>query len=322
MGAGRKAVERQAWDEAAASFATAIDKIRLSDGLRGSSRGRIFVLEMVEQPEVYERLVVLRPRWFLSWCRGLFLANRRDWSHAAEHFSHALKMTVDYDQLTDEEKLREQILELGWKPTEDELAVMAERISRESSLSNSPRIMYYLALVRLLAGDDQGYQELCDRIVRDANRRDTPLAAGALSRTLSIGSATTTDTAAAIRLAENAAAAEPKVSWHGYSLGVAQYRAGQFEEAIRSLEKSLSVDPAWLGRCQTFSVLAMACQKLDRHKEARDWLAKAKPALVELEQTVGKQKYGFANSNYIGDWLASQILLAEAGTLEATEKHP
>src|SRR5262249_24432643 len=75
---------------------------------------------------------------------------------------------------------------------------------------------------------------------------------------------------------------------------------------------AFGVDPAWLGRGQNYVFLAMACQKLDRHDEARAWLAKVKPVLVELEQTIGKTKYGFAVSNYRGDWFALQVLLPEA----------
>src|SRR5262249_20921518 len=55
MEAGRKAVERQAWDEAAAGFATALEKLPLSVG-PGPVMEQ-FTVEMVQQPEVFERLV-------------------------------------------------------------------------------------------------------------------------------------------------------------------------------------------------------------------------------------------------------------------------
>jgi tetratricopeptide (TPR) repeat protein len=225
-------------------------------------------------------------------------------------------MNDEYAKLTDAEKLQKQILELSWNPTEEEQKVMAERIARPRGIGAVN--LYYLALVRLLAGDEKGYRETCDRIVREADSIDAPLSAEHLSRALSVRSAATIDTATATRLAEKAVAADPKVVWYVYALVAAQYRAGRHDEAIRTLEQSLDVDSAWLGRCQTYAVLAMACQKLDRHDEAREWMAKAKAALVELEQTIGQEKFGLANSNHMGDWLAIQILLPEAEALLAT----
>src|SRR5262249_48888591 len=150
-----------------------------------------------------------------------------------------------------------------------------------------------LALMRLLADDEKGYHEVCDRIVRDADSVVDPLSASFVSRALSVSDAETIHRAATIRLAERPVAAAPKGAWNWYGLGAAQYRAGQHDEAIRSLKESLNVDPAWLGRGQNYVILAMACQKLGRHEEARAWLAKVKPALDELEQTIGKRKYSF-----------------------------
>src|SRR5262249_16640926 len=156
--------------------------------------------------------------------------------------------------------------------------------------------------------DEKGYQEVCDRIIRDADSVVDPLSACFFSRALSASASETIDRAAAIRLAKRAVAADRKVAWYWFELGAAQYPAGKHDEAIRSLKESLNVNPAWLGRGKNYVILAMACHKLDQHDEARAWLAKVKPALVVLEQTIGKQKYGFADSNYRGDWFELQIL--------------
>src|SRR5262249_37352979 len=150
--------------------------------------------------------------------------------------------------------------------TEDEQKFLLKR----TSMSNlSQYTLSLLALVRLLAGDEKGYQEACARIVRDADRFVEPLWANALSRSLSASAAETIDRAVALRLAERSVAADPKVAWYWYGLGAAQYRAGKHDEAIRSLKESLNVNPTWLGRGQNYVFLAMACQKLGRHDEAR-----------------------------------------------------
>ncbi|MBI3866468.1 MAG: serine/threonine protein kinase [Planctomycetia bacterium] len=311
--AGRKAMARKAWDEAAASFAKAIDNLPLS--VRRGPGNRHFFLEMVQQPEVFEKLVAMRTNLFLWWHRGHLLANRREWAGAAEHFARALQLADEYDRLTDEEKIRQLNLAQGFKLMEYEQKLMAENRSGAGSM-----ILYHLATVRRLAGDEKGYQEVCDRIARDADRIEGPLAADHLSRALSVSPAETIDRAAAVRVAARAVAAQPKVAWYLFALGVAQFRAGQLDEAIRTIEESLEVNPAWLGRGQNYVILAMACQKLARHDEAREWLARARASLVELEETIGTAKYGFAESHYINDWLALLILIPEAEKLLSGEQ--
>src|SRR5262249_38405197 len=91
MEAGRKAVERRAWDAAPASYATAIDKLPLS--VRPSPQRMGFFFEMIQQPEVFQRLVELRPdEYTLWWARGHSLASRRQWSQAASDLTHVLKL--------------------------------------------------------------------------------------------------------------------------------------------------------------------------------------------------------------------------------------
>ena len=74
--------------------ATAIDKLPLA--ARPSLPRKALMLEMIEQPEVFQRLVKLRPDasgpW---WVRGLTLANRRQWSQAADDLTRALGMMAD-----------------------------------------------------------------------------------------------------------------------------------------------------------------------------------------------------------------------------------
>ncbi len=285
MEAGRKAVESQAWDDAAASFATAIDKLPLA--VVPSPHQLSFYLDMVQQPEVFERLSQRRPDQFALWmARGQMFANRREWSQAAD--DHATSLA------------------------------MLDENGHEGS-GPAAYVIYSLATLRLLAGDEAGYSRLCNSVVRSADRIDDPHSAHAISRTCSLSDVAGMDRAIALRLAQQAVSAHPETAWYLYGLGAAHYRAGQYEQAIDRLKESLLAQPLWLGRSQNYVILAMACQRLRRHEEARDWLVKSKTSFDELEQAFGGEKYGFAGSPYLSDWLTIQLLLPEAEKLLAVD---
>jgi serine/threonine protein kinase/tetratricopeptide (TPR) repeat protein len=281
MDAGRKAVQGQAWDEAADSFAKAIDKLPLA--MRPSVQQELFYLEMIEQPEVFRRLIELRPDQFcLWWDRGQMFANQGEWSEAAQDLTRALA-----------------ILE-------------GKEYQRPGAY-----VVQSLAPLRLLGGDEKGYRELCDSILKNADRIDDPHAANVLSRACILRASSITDSSVSLRLSQQAVAASPKTAWYLYGLGAAHYRAGQYEQAIARCEESLKAQPKWLGRGQNHVILAMACKRLGRHQEAQDWLAKARPSLGELEKSIAssRPKYRFAGSPYISDWLDLKVLLAEAEEL-------
>jgi serine/threonine protein kinase/tetratricopeptide (TPR) repeat protein len=281
MDAGRKAVQRQAWDEAADSFATAIDKLPLA--MRPSPQQELFYLEMIEQPKVFQRLIELRPDQFcLWWDRGQIFANQGEWSQAAQDFTRALA-----------------ILE-------------GKEYQRPGAY-----IVHSLAPLRLLGGDEKGYRELCDSILRNAAGIDDPHAAHGLSRACTLRASSVADASVSLGLSQQAVAASPKIAWYVYGLGAAHFRAGQYEQAIARCEESMKTQPRWLGRGQNFVILAMACQRLGRPQEAQEWLAKARPTLGELEEFIARSrpKYRFAGSPYISDWLDLKVLLAEAEEL-------
>lgn len=286
MEAGREAIARQAWDEAAASYSTAIGKLPLA--VRPLLRELSYVFEMVEHPEVFERLIQLHPDQFALWlARGKIYANRREWSKAG----------IDYEKC---------------------LSILGDQQNHGSV----PAIIHSLAACYMLADDEAGFFKLCDSALRRADHIDVPSAASSISRACSLSDVAGVDRTAAIRLAQQAVSANPKSAWYLYGLGAAHYRNAQYEQSIARLEESLQSQPNWLGRGQNYLILAMACHQLRRPQEARDWLAKAKPALDELEQTTGSGTYGFASSPYMSDWLAIQVLLPQAEKLLAVDANP
>lgn len=280
--AGKRAIRHREWDEAAAQFLTAIDKLP-SIARPGPVQGRLYV-EMIEQPEVFQRLIEKRPDLVeLRLARGRLLASRRQWASAAEDLDQALGM-----------------------------------LNETPSDGSKFHFNVVLAALFLLAGDESRYHALCDRI-SNSPLTDNPHFAQVFSRCLTL-SPTTMDPTVPLRLARKAVELSPQIAWHQFALGAALYRAGEYEQATLALEESLRIQPGWLGRAQNHVFLAMAHHQLGRSEAARDSLAKSRAAMNELEQTIGRAKHGFANSAYLSDWLAILVLLPEAEALIAAEQ--
>jgi WD40 repeat protein len=78
----------------------------------------------------------------------------------------------------------------------------------------------------------------------------------------------------ALRQAERACELEPDNADHRNTLAAAQYRIGQYPQALQTLEKTRNLrsegERDRVGEDLVF--FAMTCHQLGRHKEARDWL--------------------------------------------------
>ena len=122
---------------------------------------------------------------------------------------------------------------------------------------------YRHALLRLYLGDEQGYDQARRRMrERFAGTLDIHLATE-LARTYVLTGDESVDFGPFVELASHAAVAEPGVWYRLYILGIAQYRAGKYEQAVESLTKSLTGAPEWSGRALSYPILAMAEHWID-----------------------------------------------------------
>jgi tetratricopeptide (TPR) repeat protein len=123
--------------------------------------------------------------------------------------------------------------------------------------------------LRLYAGDAAGYRQVCDHMVEQFG---VPDARGGWwivnACTLAPNDV---EPARLVRLAESALAAEPQSQEYRLWLGAALYRAGRFEQALRTLEEVTRADTGWTNS-EAWPLLAMTHHRLGHAPEARRWL--------------------------------------------------
>jgi tetratricopeptide (TPR) repeat protein len=252
-------------------------------------------VEIVQQRDVFAKLTMLRPNDARVWyVRGRLNATRSQWTQAIPDLEKAL-------QFCRAEWSRGSRSHVGWD--------WSRQGRWMANVTND------LAAVRVLAESDPRLDDLWEIVSGRHSAVNDWIAAQLFCRACAIMPGAVTDWSIPIRLAEPTVVKQPRNAWCLFGLGANQYRAGQIDEAVTTLKKSLEVHPVWVGRGKNYAVLALASQRLGRNDEARDWLAQAKTWLEETNQAMAKNEFGFAASSYLTDWLSAQVLLREAEML-------
>jgi tetratricopeptide (TPR) repeat protein len=189
-------------------------------------------------------------------------------------------------------------------------AQFAAAVQLAPEVSDS-RYRYGLAL--LASGDRPGYRAACTEMQRRFGRTQSP---GVAYKTAWVGvlvPGAVDDMQPCVRLAEQAAAANPGNYGHACTLGAALYRAGRFEEAERKLSEANKLHGRG-GTPYDSLLLALTHARLGHAAEARQWLDKA----IERMDRPVRDKPGEGTTGESWDWetrLAFQLLRHEAEDL-------
>jgi WD40 repeat protein/tetratricopeptide (TPR) repeat protein len=166
------------------------------------------------------------------------------------------------------------------------------------------------ACLRLIIGDHEGYRAFVDEIRRRADRIEDPYVAYVLARTAVVAAAPVVEPEQVTRWAEQAVASSLN-GWNLHTLGVAHYRAGRLDEAIKRLEESNASDWGEQGRMQNRLVLAMAYHRLGHATQSRALLDEVNRWWDGLEAA----KTDGAVAMPLTDWLSLQLFRREAAAL-------
>jgi serine/threonine protein kinase/tetratricopeptide (TPR) repeat protein len=171
------------------------------------------------------------------------------------------------------------------------------------------------ACMFLLRGDTDGYNRFCQELIEYAIRTKAPIAPYVLARTCAAARKSPVDPVRAVDWANQTVAVSQK-PWDYHVLGMAQYRAGKFQQALQSLTKA-NVQ-AWRFRDINWFALALVHHSLDHPAEARQCWNRG-ILWLEREGPTGPQQPAKLPAL---DWLATEVLRREAEEVLQIKQSP
>jgi WD40 repeat protein/Flp pilus assembly protein TadD len=170
------------------------------------------------------------------------------------------------------------------------------------------------ALLRLPLGDIEGYRKACEQMREKFEEADDPDTANAVAMACDGAPHAVADLSYPVRLAERAAASDPKNPTYLETLGASLFRAGRFEEALERLDEAARLGQDLQDAACNWIFRGMAHHHLGHTKEAREWLDQAVRWIdrdVSNDSGMSAIDTGFSRNQ----WLWLQFLRREAETL-------
>ena len=192
---------------------------------------------------------------------------------------------------------RELVLKSDWQGAEAAYAKIVETLPLSEE-------WYEYAAVLLLANKTKEYSEFMKRVAAKAGDPLDSFVAYSLSRAAAISPTSAVPPEKAVRWAERALG-DAKNSWFPHSAGLAYLRAGNLEQALKLLGKSLATP--W---CPQFNHLALALVHAQR-KDAAGAHEHLKWAEKWFQDQASQKTNGYFDGQ-VTDWLEANLLLREA----------
>jgi tetratricopeptide (TPR) repeat protein len=171
------------------------------------------------------------------------------------------------------------------------------------------------ACLLLIRGDSEGYNRFCQGMIQRAAQTENPWEAYTLARSCAMARKSPVDPARAVQWAKKIVANEHS-PWCFHVLGLAQYRAGQFDQALQSFTKANV--KAWRYSELNWFPLALVHHRLGHPDEARQcldkgiqWLKREGPPSPERPAKLLPQ-----------DWIEAQLLRREAEEMLKIKQSP
>jgi Flp pilus assembly protein TadD len=152
-----------------------------------------------------------------------------------------------------------------WQEAADDQAVI---VQAQPNDADTP--LLHRASLLLLAGDRAGYRKLCTDAQARFGSAPPGISLFGVTRVCTLApEGVPADPTILVRQAQRNAATG-RLAWFLSTLGMAQYRSGQFAEALTQFDESDRADPHW-GPCVNALGRALAHHRLGHAEEARSW---------------------------------------------------
>jgi Flp pilus assembly protein TadD len=175
---------------------------------------------------------------------------------------------------------------------------------------------YEYACVLVLIGDKARYRGLIQTLAEQVDKTKEPRLAYELARACVITPEMTADPERVIRWAR-LAVESAALAWHNHVLGVAYYRAGNYQEALRWLGESL--EGSWTeGRPLNQFMLAMVHRRMGHEEQAA---AFHKESIRLYEEMESSRIDGAGPAVIVADWLTIQIYRREVDDIFIDAHH-
>jgi tetratricopeptide (TPR) repeat protein len=207
---------------------------------------------------------------------GLIHASQGDPAAAGACFRQALLLKPESSEATESFLSR---LSQGARTLEGPAIELFFTTSETSIQAEQFRAMLMLAVGR----DQQAYSRICRRLMDAHEQTNDAGAAEQVARICGAASLSPVEPERIVGLAERALQLGSQGGWTRYTVGLAYFRAGRYQEALQRFEESGKVDPNWSATALNWPLLAMAHHHLGHASEARTWLSKAAAARIASE---------------------------------------
>lgn len=159
----------------------------------------------------------------------------------------------------------------------------------------------------LMAGDHDAYQALCVDAVKQLESSPDRHHRYLQTRICLLATNSTLPAEKLVSLAHEFIDHEPSNRWYLHLLGLAFYRAGEYELAIQFADRSMKQAPEWSGHVTSWLVIALAHQQLGDSVKMDEWKRKA-------ETWVQANRLRFFNHDSLlhpHEWLECMLLKRE-----------
>ncbi len=170
------------------------------------------------------------------------------------------------------------------------------------------------ASILLLKGEAAAYRRWCQQLSRRGEPHYSPWALLPLVRAGVLAPGVFDDSLTLVRWAERVVKADSKGPHARYVFGLANLRAGRFDEAVKSFELSLADPRHWLD-VNNWLGLALAHHHLGHAALARRWYKQASDWIDQRQRQRAGGSVAYVLPGSLTDWVEILVLRREAEAL-------